>query len=69
METLRDYVKIAEAADYLGISQSTLRKWADEGKIAASINPANGYRLFRRDDLEQFLNQVRQSARQRKKPR
>ena len=35
-----------EAAKVLGISQNTLRKWADEGRIAVRVNPANGYRLF-----------------------
>ena len=44
---LRDYLKIAEAAEFLGISQNTLRKWAGEGRIAVRVNPANGYRMFR----------------------
>ena len=52
---LRDYLKIADAAEFLGISQNTLRKWADEGRIAVRVNPANGYRMFRREDLERFL--------------
>ena len=52
---LREYLKIAEAAEFLGISQNTLRKWADEGRIAVRVNPANGYRMFRRQDLERFL--------------
>jgi len=52
---LREYLKIAEAAELLGISQNTLRKWADEGRIAVSVNPANGYRMFRREDMVQFL--------------
>jgi len=44
---LREYLKIAEAAEFLGISQNTLRKWAGEGRIAVRVNPANGYRMFR----------------------
>jgi predicted site-specific integrase-resolvase len=28
-----EYLKIAEAAQFLGISQNTLQKWADEGRI------------------------------------
>ena len=58
MEKLSEYVKIAEAARVLGISQNTLRAWAEAGKIPMHRNPANGYRLFRRDDLEDFLKQV-----------
>jgi len=52
---LDEYIKIAEAAEFLGISQNTLRKWADEGRIAVRVNPANGYRMFLREDLERFL--------------
>jgi len=52
---LREYLKVAEAAEFLGISQNTLRKWADEGRIAVHVNQANGYRMFRREDLQQHL--------------
>jgi excisionase family DNA binding protein len=30
---LRDYFKIAKASKFLGVSQNTLRKWADQGQI------------------------------------
>ena len=55
MQKLNEYVKIAEASRILGVSPNTLRAWADDGKIPAMINPGNGYRLFRRKDLEAFL--------------
>lgn len=55
MEKLSDYVKTAEAAEILGVSQTTLRKYAASGKVPVRINPGNGYRLFRRSDLERFL--------------
>ncbi len=38
--------------------QSTLRIWAADGKIPMHKIPANGYRLFRRDDLGKFLAKV-----------
>ena len=57
---LSEYVKTAEAAVILGVAQNTLRAWAEEGKIPMHRNPANGYRLFRRDDLENFLQQAAQ---------
>ena len=63
---LREYLKIADAAEYLGISPNTLRKWADEGRIAVRVNPANGYRMFRREDLEAYLEAAAKPAR---KPR
>ena len=58
MQKLDTYVKIAEAARILGVSPNTLRAWADDGKIPAMINPANGYRLFKREDLEAFLKKA-----------
>jgi excisionase family DNA binding protein len=58
MARLSDYVKTAEAARILGVSQNTLRTWAEAGKIPVRRNPANGYRLFLRRDLERFLARV-----------
>lgn len=58
MEKLNDYVKTAEAAEVLGVSQTTLRKYAANGMIPMRVNPANGYRLFKRSDLERFLRQA-----------
>jgi excisionase family DNA binding protein len=55
MTRLNDYVKIAEAARILGVSQNTLRAWAESGKIPVRRNPANRYRLFLRRDLDRFL--------------
>ncbi len=55
---LSEYVKVAEAAVILGVSQGTVRTWAADGKIPMHRNPANGYRLFKRDDLKKFLAKV-----------
>jgi len=55
---LSEYVKVAEAAEILGVSQGTVRTWAEAGKIPMHKNPANGYRLFKRKELEQFLDIV-----------
>ena len=55
---LSEYVKVAEAAEILGVSSGTVRTWAADGKIPMHRNPANGYRLFRRDELEKFLTRV-----------
>lgn len=57
-QRLTEYVLTAEAATILGVSQNTLRAWAKAGKIRMHRNPANGYRLFRRSDLDKFLEQV-----------
>ena len=58
MPKLSEYVKVAEAAEILGVSAGTVRTWAADGKIPMHRNPANGYRLFKRKELEKFLNNV-----------
>lgn len=58
MTKLTDYVKTAEAAEILGVAQNTIRKWAARGDIPMHRNPANGYRLFKRSDLEKFLRKA-----------
>ena len=57
-EKLSDYLMTAEAAEFLGVSQNTVRTWAKEGKIKVRVNPVNNYRLFRRKDLQKFLDSV-----------
>lgn len=55
MTKLTEYLQTAAAAEYLGVAQNTLRKWAARGDIPMHRNPANGYRLFKRTDLDRFL--------------
>ena len=59
---LRDYLRISEAAEYLGVSPNTLRNWENAGKVVAFRHPVNGYRLFKREDLEALLKQVAQTS-------
>ena len=63
MTKLRDYLRISEAADYLGVSPNTLRNWERAGKIAAHRHPMNRYRLFRQQDLDSLLRQVERTTR------
>jgi excisionase family DNA binding protein len=69
MQKLSEYLKITEAARTLGVSQNTLRAWADDGRIPVMVNPANGYRLFRSEDLAAFLEQAAKPANRKPKRR
>jgi len=62
VDKLKDYLRVKEAARFLGVSPNTLRNWSRNGKIATHRNPVNGYRLFRRVDLEALLRKTRASA-------
>jgi excisionase family DNA binding protein len=55
VEKLSDYLRISEAAEYLGVSPNTLRNWVNAGKVAAIRHPVNDYRLFTREDLDALL--------------
>ncbi len=61
-ETFRDYLRIKEAARLLGVSEATLRNWGRQGKIKVHRNPVNGYRLFKKGDLDELLLAVKRSA-------
>jgi MerR family transcriptional regulator, copper efflux regulator len=67
VEKLSDYLRISEAAEYLGVSPNTLRNWVNAGKIAAIRHPVNDYRLFKREDLDALLKQVEMASKKRSK--
>jgi excisionase family DNA binding protein len=49
-----DWLTLGQAARYLGVAQSTIRKWSDDGRVRAFYTPG-GHRRYRRADLEAFL--------------
>src|SRR5579872_5863571 len=50
-----DWLTLGQAARFLGVAQSTIRKWSDQGRVAAFYTPG-GHRRFRRGDLEAFVD-------------
>ena len=70
MPKLDEYVRIAEAAEYIGVHHNTLRNWGRTGKIPEYRHPVNNYRLFKVSDLDKLLKKTEQSAtKHRRKPR
>ena len=49
-----EWLTLGQAARFLGVAQSTIRKWSDQGRVPAFYTPG-GHRRFRRDDLDSFL--------------
>ena len=66
MPKLDDYLKIAEAAEHLGICPNTLRNWGVTGKIAEHRHPVNNYRLYKKADLDRLLIKASRPANKRK---
>jgi len=56
---LSEYLTIKKAAQLLGVSMITLRRWDSTGKFRARRHPVNGFRLYKKDDLEKLLKKVR----------
>jgi excisionase family DNA binding protein len=50
-----DWLTLGQAAKYLGVAQSTIRKWSDQGRVPAFYTPG-GHRRYRRNDLDIFLD-------------
>jgi DNA (cytosine-5)-methyltransferase 1 len=55
---LRNYLRVKEAAAFLGVSPKTLRYWDRTDKLKPVRHPLNRYRLYRREDLEALLRQL-----------
>jgi len=50
-----EWLTLGQAARFLGVAQSTIRKWSDQGRVPAFYTPG-GHRRYRRGDLEAFLD-------------
>ena len=49
-----EWLTLGEAAKYLGVAQSTIRKWSDLGHVDMIKTPG-GHRRYRRSDLDAFV--------------
>jgi len=49
-----DWLTLGQAARYLGVAQSTIRKWSDQGRLPAFYTPG-GHRRYRQRDLDSFV--------------
>lgn len=54
---------IAEAAEVLGVSQVTLRRWDAAGRFPARRHPINGYRLYDTDAVLQLRHEIHSGMR------
>jgi excisionase family DNA binding protein len=49
-----NWLSIAAAAAYLGVSQGTLRRWTDEGRVATFLTPG-GHRRYDQESLQKLV--------------
>src|SRR5262252_3339185 len=62
-----EWLTLGQAAKYLGVAQSTIRKWSDQGRVPAFYTPG-GHRRYRRADLDKFLESSGPGAREQVGP-
>ena len=62
-----DWLTLGQAAKYLGVAQSTIRKWSDQGRVPAFYTPG-GHRRYRRSDLDKFLESSGPGGREQSGP-
>jgi excisionase family DNA binding protein len=56
---INEYMTIKEAAAFLGIKPYNLRRWEKSKKISSYRNPANNWRLYKKEDLEKWLADIK----------
>lgn len=52
------FVSVKEASEILDVAPNTVRSWGASGKITEYRHPANNYRLYKKNELEQLLKAV-----------
>ena len=59
MAKVSEYLTIGDAAEYLGISKDTLRRWDRAKKLVARRNPMSRYRLYSKKELDDVLRRLK----------
>ena len=52
---MNEYLTLSEAADLIGKSKETLRRWDREGKLSAVREPLSNYRVYKREQVEMLF--------------
>ena len=52
---MKDYLTLSEAAEMIGKSKETLRRWDKEGKLNAVREPMSNYRVYRKTQVESLF--------------
>ena len=63
MAKIKEYLTVGGAAEFLGVSKDTLRRWDRAGKLRARRHPITGYRLYLRSELAAWLKQLKAGTR------
>jgi len=54
------YLTVKQVAKLLGVTPLTVRNWDKSGKLKAIRHPINNYRLYRLEDIKNFLKKLKE---------
>jgi len=52
---IKNYYSLSEAAELLGKSKETLRRWDRDGKLDAVREPVSNYRVYKKEDINSLI--------------
>ena len=55
---MEKYLSISQAAEILGVSPETLRRWDNKGKFKTSRHPINNYRVYSEDQIANLVQEL-----------
>lgn len=55
---MKKYLSISEAAEFIGKSKETLRRWDRDGILSAVREPVSNYRVYRKSDIQLFMGSL-----------
>ncbi len=61
MEVTARLLNVGQAAEYLGVSAASLRKWSNDGLVGVYRTPG-GQRRYDRNDLDTFIDSMRETT-------
>ena len=61
MEITAKLLNVGQAAEYVGVSSASLRKWSNEGLVTVYRTPG-GQRRYSREDLDVFMTSMRETS-------
>jgi len=54
----KKYLTVKEVAKIFGVTPLTVRNWDKSGKLKALRHPINNYRIYKLEDVENFLKKL-----------
>ncbi|HMQ45935.1 MAG TPA: DNA cytosine methyltransferase [Saprospiraceae bacterium] len=55
---MKKYLSLSEAAELVGKSKETLRRWDREGILTAVREPVSNYRVYKKEDVQHLMGNL-----------